>query len=255
MSRRGARVSPAWVRRRLLTWYDTNARRFVWRRRRASPWLVLVSEFLLRKTGARKVDPIVRELIRLAPSPEALLRVPPRRIGSLIHPLGLQNMRARALRQIAGTLVAEHGGRVPRDAEALAALPHVGRYMVNSVLTVGFGEPRPIVDANVMRLLHRVHGVREVVEIHRADNLWDLAGRHLPKGDAESAKRLNWALVDFGALVCTARAPRCLICPLRERCPAARGRRTVSGRRSSVPTQLPLSMRKNDPKHRSGGGR
>jgi A/G-specific adenine glycosylase len=224
------------VRRLLLAWFDRNRRPFLWRRRRVTPWQVLVSEFFLRKTGAAKVDPVIRELLRRAPTPAAMARVRRREIARIIHPLGLQNIRARAIHEIAKTLVADHGGRVPRDPEALRALPHVGRYMVNAIRTVGFRDPQPLVDANIMRILHRVFGLPEAVEIHKADALWDAAARLLPRRPAaelrddegraelrdddvrERGRDLNWALVDFGALVCTARAPRCPECPIRGMC-------------------------------------
>ncbi|MBN1478194.1 A/G-specific adenine glycosylase [Candidatus Sumerlaeota bacterium] len=212
-------ISVAGFRRRLLRWSAENHRHFLWRRRRVTAWQVLVSEFFLRKTSAPQADPVIREVLRLAPNPAALLRVRRERLARIVRPLGLQNVRAKAIREIAQTLVRDHGGRVPRDPEALLGLPHVGRYMVNSVRTVAFGDPQPIVDANIMRILHRVFGQEEAIEVHRADRLWDFAARLLPRRDPEQAKRINWALVDFGALVCRARSPLCAECPMRRDCP------------------------------------
>jgi A/G-specific adenine glycosylase len=190
-----------------------------------TPWQVLVSEFFLRKTGAAQGDPVVRELLRRAPTPRAMASMRHASLVKLITPLGLQNVRAKALREIARTLVREHGGRVPRDADVLRALPHVGRYMANSVLTVGFGEPRPVVDANIMRIMNRVFGVPTAIEIHKADSLWEFAQRFLPRGDVEKSKEVNWALVDFGALVCRAREPLCPECPMRRTCLFAQRRK------------------------------
>ncbi len=224
-------MTPAAFRRRLLAWFEKNRRTFLWRRRRVTAWQVLVSEFFLRKTGAAKVDAVVRELLRTAPTPAALAAMRRAQIARLIRPLGLQNVRAKAIHEIARTVIRDHGGRVPRDPEALRALPHIGRYMVNAIRTVAFHDPQPLVDANIMRILNRVFGKRPAVEIHKADRLWNFAAQLLPRGDPERGKALNWALVDFGALVCTARSPRCAQCPMRRGCPG--GRRHLRRRRSS----------------------
>jgi A/G-specific adenine glycosylase len=212
-------ISVIEFRHRLLRWFTANRRHFLWRRKRVTAWQVLVSEFFLRKTAAAQADPVIREVLRLAPNPAALVKVRRERVARLVRPLGLQNVMAKAIREIAKTLVRDHGGRVPRDPEALLALPHVGRYMVNSVRTVAFGDPQPIVDANIMRILHRVFGQEEAIEVHKADRLWDFAARLLPRRDPEKAKSINWALVDFGALVCRARSPLCGDCPMRRGCP------------------------------------
>jgi A/G-specific adenine glycosylase len=217
-------MTPTAFRRRLLAWSEGNRRHFLWRRRRVTAWQVLVSEFFLRKTGAAKVDPIVRELLRVAPNPSAMAGMRRSQIARMIRPLGLQNVRAKAIREIARTVVREHAGRVPRDPEALRSLPHVGRYMVASVRTVGFDDPQPVVDANIMRILHRVFGLKEAIEIHKADHLWDFAARLLPRGDVEGGKAVNWALVDFGAMICKARSPLCSQCPMRRSCLHVRGR-------------------------------
>lgn len=226
---KGQAIDASWFRRRLLAWSDANRRRFLWRRRRVNPWQVLVSEFFLRKTGAEKVDATVRELLRRAPTPAALAAMPRHQLLTLIRPLGLQNIRARALKEIAETLVRDHGGRVPRDAAALRALPHVGRYMVNAVRTVGFRDPQPVVDANIMRILHRVLELPLAVEVHKADHLWEAARHLMPRRSVERGVQFNWALVDLGALVCTARAPRCPVCPLRARCAFAQRHRSATG--------------------------
>lgn len=210
---------PAAFRRRLLAWFDSNRRRFLWRRRRVTAWQILVSEFFLRKTGAPQADPIIRALLARAPNPRAMARMRQSEIRKIIQPLGLQNVRAKAIHEIANRIVKEHSGRVPRDPEVLAALPHVGRYMVNSIFTVAFGQPQPIVDANIMRMLHRIWGFENAIEIHKADDLWAFMERLMPKRNAELAKEFNWALVDFGALICTARNPRCGECPMLRDCP------------------------------------
>jgi len=215
-------MQPAVFRRRILRWFDANRRHFLWRRKRVTAWQVLVSEFFLRKTGAPQADPVIRSLLRVAPNARALAALRRTQITRIIAPLGLQNVRAKAIHQIARTLVREHGGRVPRDPDALLALPHVGRYMVNSIRTVAFRDPQPIVDANVARILNRLWGHEIPIEIHKADSLWDLMRALMPARNAERAREFNWALVDFGALICTARTPKCGICPMRSDCPSHR---------------------------------
>ncbi|HET7039912.1 MAG TPA: A/G-specific adenine glycosylase, partial [Gemmatimonadales bacterium] len=120
--------------------------------------------------------------------------------------------RARNLHEAATAMVAAHGGVVPDSLDVLLALPGIGPYTAGAVLTFAYGKPAPILDTNVRRVLRRIF-FRDRAVADRV--LWTLAGSLLPPGDGYN---FNQALMDFGATVCTARAPGCGECPMRELC-------------------------------------
>ena len=130
--------------------------------------------------------------------------------------------RARNMHRAAKRVVAEHGGRLPRTAKALATLPGIGRYTAGAIASIAFGEDEAVVDGNVVRVLCRVFRiVDDPREAQTLERLWSLAGELLPRGKAGV---FNQALMDLGATVCTPRAPGCLGCPVRRECAAfARG--------------------------------
>jgi A/G-specific adenine glycosylase len=198
--------------RALLRWYARNRRPLPWRRTR-DPYRILVSEIMLQQTQVSRVIPKDREFLRRYPSLEALARASVRQVRETWYPLGY-NARPGRLRQIARTVVRRHGGRLPDTREELLALPGIGPYTAGAVLTFALGRPTPILDTNVRRVLRRFF-FRDRAVPDRA--LWTLAGELLPPGDGYD---FNQALMDFGATVCTARAPGCPRCPLRARCTA-----------------------------------
>jgi len=205
--------------RRLLRWYARNHRPLPWRRTR-DPYRVLVSEMMLQQTQVSRVIPKYREFLRTYPSLEALARATTREVREIWHPLGY-NIRPVRLRDIARTVVRKHGGRVPDTREELMGLTGIGAYTAGALLTFAHGKPAPILDTNVRRVLRRVlYGDRPI-----ADRvLWRVAGALLPQNNGYN---FNQALMDFGATVCTARAPRCPACPMRSICrayPRLRGR-------------------------------
>lgn len=206
-------------RRQVLSWASSTDRPFVWREPDAPPELILVSEMLLRKTRAERVDGIVRDLFTRHPDLTSLAQADVGALSDLIRPLGLQNVRARAIRSSAERLVRDFGGEVPRDLSVLMDLPHVGRYAANAVLCFAFGEPRPIVDANVVRVLCRVFDREEPTEVHKDDELWELAAALIPD---DRPKIYNWGLLDLGALICAPNAPACDECPVEDLCDAHR---------------------------------
>ncbi|HXF81587.1 MAG TPA: A/G-specific adenine glycosylase [bacterium] len=206
--------------RRLLRWYARHRRPLPWRRTR-DPYRVLVSEIMLQQTQVSRVIPKYRAFLRAYPSLEALARAPVREVRERWYPLGY-NARPVRLRQLARIVLRRHGGRLPATREELLALPGVGPYTAGAVLTFALGQPAPILDTNVRRVLRRVfHGGRPVPD----RRLWALAAALLPARDGYD---FNQALMDLGATVCTARAPRCAACPMRAWClarPRLEGRR------------------------------
>ena len=201
--------------RRLLAWYGRHKRDLPWRRT-SNPYRVLVSEVMLQQTPVERVVPKYGEFIRAYPSLRALAAAAPRDVRRMWYPLGY-NARPARLHVVARETVARYGGRLPRDPEALDRLPGIGRYTASAVASIAFGARLPALDTNVRRVLTRVfHGARAVAD----KRLWALAGSLVP---ARRPGDFNQALMDLGALVCTAGSPRCSVCPVRRLCRARPG--------------------------------
>lgn len=192
----------------LLSWSKENLRKYPWRET-DSPYRVLVAEILLQKTFADKVEPIYDKFVFRYPDLETLANANVDEVASLLKPLGLQNVRARALIDIANEYALEG---VPDDEEELLQLPYVGPYAANATLCFAFDRRRPVVDANVVRIYNRAFGADFTPQ---DDEAWELADRMLPDDDYQ---RFNLALIDFGAKICTADSPRCPECFYRDRC-------------------------------------
>lgn len=188
----------------VISWSEQSERTFSWRSN-PSPYQVLVAEVLLQRTFAEKVQPVFDEFIGTYPGPGELAKADPDDLEELLEPLGLQRKKAAALVKIGERTEAEG---IPRDEESLMELPYVGPYGVNSVMCFGFGERRPIVDANVVRIFNRVFG--KSFEGDRDDAAWDFAWNVLPEADVE---QYNLGLLDLAAEICTPRSPRCEACP------------------------------------------
>ena len=198
----------------VLRWYDEHARDLPWRRPGATPWSVLVSEFMLQQTPVARVLPVHRTWLERWPTPAALADAPS---GEAVRAWGRLGYPRRALRlhAAATAIVDRHEGKVPPDYDDLRALPGVGDYTAAAVASFGFGRRHAVLDTNVRRVLARaVQGAalpgRSVTRAERA-----LAESLVP--DDEPA-RWAVAVMELGALVCTASNPRCEACPVAEPC-------------------------------------
>ncbi len=200
----------------LIAWFDANARELPWRRAEAGPWGVLVSEVMLQQTPVARVEPIWYQWLARWPRPADLAADPPaeaiRAWGRLGYP-----RRALRLHGCATAIVARHDGEVPTDLRDLLALPGIGDYTARAVAAFAFGQRQPVVDTNVRRVVARV--VSGAADAGRVTTAADLAAvtELLPVPLARAA-RASAAFMELGALVCTARAPRCADCPLASRC-------------------------------------
>lgn len=198
----------------LLGWYQQNGRNLPWRRTR-DPYKILVSEVMLQQTQVERVRGYYLRFLREYPTVRDLATARPARVRESWDGLGYY-ARARNLHAAARTIVRRHGGRFPRQVEDLRALPGVGRYTAGAVVSFAYGEPAPILDTNVRRVLSRVFVRRLAVRPAEMDRrLWALAEAVIPDGDAWA---MNQALMDFGATFCTARNPKCPDCPLQSLC-------------------------------------
>jgi A/G-specific adenine glycosylase len=200
----------------LLRWYDANARDLPWRALDATPWGVLVSEVMLQQTPVVRVLPVWTEWLQRWPDPAALAAAAP---GDAIRHWGRLGYPRRALRlhQAATQIVDHHGGRVPSSYPDLLALQGIGSYTAAAVASFAFGGRYAVVDTNVRRVQARAVSGAALPAPALSSAEQQLAQRLLPEDDGEVA-RWNVAVMELGALVCTARAPRCTDCPLRRRC-------------------------------------
>jgi A/G-specific adenine glycosylase len=197
-------------------WYRVNARDLPWRRPGTTPWGVLVSEFMLQQTPVARVEPIWREWMERWPRPSDLAAAPRADVLRAWGRLGYPR-RALRLHEAAQAVAERHGDVVPADVEALEALPGVGSYTARAVAAFGYGLRSPVVDTNVRRVVARaVHGAGDAGPARIRTDLADVDAL-LPPDDAGAAL-VSVALMELGAVVCTARAPRCGACPVHAVC-------------------------------------
>src|SRR3954468_8345278 len=183
----------------IVDWYTTAARDLPWRRPDADAWAVLVSEVMLQQTPVARVEPVWREWMRRWPPPAGLAAETPAEVIRAWGKLGYPR-RALRLREAAVAVVERHGGGVPADVSALEALPGVGTYTARAVACFGYGQPQPVVDTNVRRVVARlVHGQGEAGTARAAD-LTDIAA--LAPVEEARAARFSVAAMELGALVC-----------------------------------------------------
>jgi A/G-specific adenine glycosylase len=205
-----------WVRRRLLAWFARHQRELPWRRDR-DPYRIWVSEVMLQQTQVATVVPYFMRFLHVFPTVRALAAASEQDVLRLWEGLGYYR-RARDLHRAARRLAAEHGGAVPDDPAVLGEMPGVGRYILGAVLSQAFDRRLPILEANSLRVLCRFFGRRDDPRAGPARRwLWATAGQLLP---VRRVGDFNQSLMELGALVCTAAAPRCSACPLARRCAA-----------------------------------
>jgi A/G-specific adenine glycosylase len=199
-----------------IAWYDANARDLPWRQPDTTPWGVLVSEVMLQQTPVVRVEPAWRSWMTRWPAPADLAADPPAEAIRMWGRLGYPR-RAMRLHACAVAMVARHDGRVPSDLDELLALPGIGTYTARAVATFAFGQRHPVVDTNVRRVVSRVvEGLPDAGPTTTAADLVAVADL-LPLQEARAA-RASIAFMELGALVCTARSPKCLVCPLEAVC-------------------------------------
>ncbi|UPK74685.1 A/G-specific adenine glycosylase [Nocardioidaceae bacterium SCSIO 66511] len=199
-----------------LGWYAENARDLPWRSATATPWQVMVSEFMLQQTPVVRVLPVYEAWVERWPRPADLAAEP---VGEAIRGWGRLGYPRRAMRlhACACAIVDNHGGEVPENREELRALPGVGEYTSAAIAAFAYGQRHAVLDTNVRRVLARAltgdaHPPRSLSEPERA-----LAEALLPEAP-EVAARWSVAVMELGALRCSATSPDCARCPLADHC-------------------------------------
>jgi A/G-specific adenine glycosylase len=230
----------------LLDWYAVHGRRHLpWRVTR-DPYRIVVSEFMLQQTQVERVIPLYEAFTAAFPTFAALAAAAPGDVIRRWRGLGY-NTRALRLHALARAVVERCGGELPRDREALLALPGIGPYTAAAIRAFAFEEADVALDTNLRRIVHRT---AFGLEHPRRTSDRDLDERVRAAVPASAAHDWNSALMDLGSTICTARAPKCLICPLRAECAAAPvdaarlAQLTAGARRRSPQEALPFERTK-----------
>ena len=216
----------------VIAWFEGAGRDLPWRREGFTAWGTLVSEFMLQQTPVVRVVPRLAEWLERWPTPAHLAAVPSgdavRAWQSLGYPRRALNLHAAAV-----AITERHGGVVPHDVDELLALPGIGDYTARAVAVFAYGNRHPVVDVNIRRVIARaVHGQGEPGPAARRDlaDMEALLPTPLPE-----ARAFNVAMMELGALVCTARSPKCDACPIAAQCAwRAAGYPEFEGKRAPV---------------------
>lgn len=200
----------------ILAWYESNARDLPWRAPSATPWGVLVSEIMLQQTPVNRVMPVWHEWMRRWPAPRGLAAEPS---GEAVRAWGRLGYPRRALRlhATAKAITERHDGEVPSSHAELLDLPGIGSYTAAAVASFAYRQRHAVLDTNVRRVLARLISGDEYppksqtkAEVATAESLLPL--------DPPTAALWSVAVMELGALVCTARTPRCVDCPVLDKC-------------------------------------
>ncbi len=203
-------------RRRLLTWFDKHKRDLPWRESQ-DPYRVWVSEVMLQQTTVAAVRPYFERFVKQFPTVEKLAAAEESQILRLWEGLGYYR-RARGMHAAAKQIVAEHGGKFPRDVLTLQTLPGIGRYTAGAIASIAFNERAPILEANSIRLLARLLAYPDDPTKSVGQKLlWATAEEILPR---INVAHFNQALMELGSLVCTPTSPKCDECPVSPLCGA-----------------------------------
>ncbi len=215
---------------RLLAWFDAGHRDLPWRRT-SDPWAIWVSEIMLQQTRVEAVRAAYERFVERFPTPASFAASDDDALQSAWRGLGYYR-RARLLRDGARHVVAEHGGRVPADPDAIGRLPGVGPYTRGALASIAFAVPLTAVDGNVERVAARHRGIDgDVKRGDAARRVRETAEAWL---DRARPGDFNQALMELGAVVCTPRSPRCSACPVGDDCEAR-----SSGRQDQLPAARP----------------
>jgi A/G-specific adenine glycosylase len=211
------RESVTAFRKAISVWFRDNGKSYPWRKA-GSSYGILMAEIFLQRTQAKQVVPVYEQFIARFPSLVDLAAADTMEIERIISPLGLKK-RAGQLKDTAVDIIQKYSGQIPSDPAELVKLRGIGQDTANAVSVFAFGQHQPLVDANVIRILGRVFGIRSSLRRPRTDSyLWNVLRGVVPE---ECACEFNWALIDFGSSVCIARRPHCGSCALSSLCLSA----------------------------------
>ena len=222
------------LRKQLLDWFYQFQRDLPWRRTK-DPYSIWISEIMLQQTRVAAVIPYYERFLARFPDGRSLAEAPQEEVLRLWSGLGYYS-RARNLQKAAQQIVAHHAAEFPCEEAAVLALPGIGNYTAAAILSIAFGAKYAVLDGNVARVLARLGAIRgDLRESRRWRSLQETAGKLL----APNLPGVwNQAIMELGAMICTPRAPQCLLCPVAEFCKA---------RKSGDPESFPEKRKKREP--------
>ncbi len=206
------------IRALLLTWFATAQRALPWRQK-YHPYQVWISEIMGQQTQMERVAEYFSRWMELFPDVESLTQAPEQSVLKAWEGLGYYS-RAHNIRRTAQILLRDHGGQIPASLQELLALPGIGPYTAAAILSIGFNQPFPLVDANVERVFARLYDLEEPVKAREGKKKIEAWAALLL--DRDNPRAFNQALMELGALVCTPKKPQCEICPLKYYCLACK---------------------------------
>lgn len=198
----------------LLTWYDTDGRHFPWRNKRLTQYQIIIAETLLQRTKAETVSKFYIQFVKDFPNWTSLAQADTATIQLYLKPIGLYRQRAKRLKSLALEMV-KRKGKLPKERAELESIPFMGQYIANAVELIIYKQPSPLIDVNLSRLLERYFGKRKMSDIRYDPYLQKLSYKVV---NHSRAKEINWAILDYAALICRATNPKCNSCELRIGC-------------------------------------
>lgn len=201
---------------KLLNWFYENGRQFPWRDEYRSCYEIVIAEILLQRTKAETVSKNYLSFLDRFDSWETLAAATEDEIGESLKPLGLWRQRSKRMKALANEVVKV--GQLPRSRKKLEALPMMGQYIVNAVLTQCYEKKEPFIDMNMVRVLERFFGPREKVDIRYDPYIQKLSKKVVYRRNHQEIIFLNWAILDFAASICKSQNPLCVDCPLKRKC-------------------------------------
>ena len=200
-------------RGKIIRWFDKNKRNYPWRETR-DPFKVLIAEMMLRRTKADQVKAVYNRLFAEYPDVETMAEAKNEKLEQILYPLGLK-WRTPAFGLVAREVKEKYQCKIPEAREELTTLPGVGEYVAGAVLSVAYGKKEWIVDSNIVRLFRRYFGIKTSKEGRRDKHIVEIAKVY---ASGENPRKANLALLDFAALICLPRNPKCTLCPVSSTC-------------------------------------
>lgn len=200
-------------RARLIRWGNKHFRGFPWRIER-TPYSILISEILLRRTTATAVKRVYEEFLSRYPNLSELAKADSEVLEEILARIGFHRKRTKILIEVADFVLRTYDGKIPNSREQLLCIPHVGNYTANSVLAFAYAVPTAIVDSNVERIIRRVFlgNVQKKMPLKAIQNIADMLAPET------SNQEYNYALLDLGAMICLYNIPNCKLCPVNSLC-------------------------------------
>jgi len=198
----------------LLSWYKKNARSFLWRKKSATNYELIISEIFLQRTKAESVAKFLPHFFKIYPSWTKLGEASEAELQQILKPIGLYRQRGTRLHKLSQELK-RRKGRLPKSRSEIEEIPMMGQYITNAFELYTLKKNSPLLDVNMARLLERFFGERRLADIRYDPYLQTLAYRVV---DHENSKELNWAILDYAALICKKNNPKCFDCQVKAFC-------------------------------------